>query len=81
MFYCLQENKKECREIFNICILIAPEDANCFVKNSTSNGVRKKETDVSNLSSYKNSRQIPTAAVKFLYTGDNGTDFIYYHLR
>lgn len=67
-------------EIFNICILIAPEDANCFVKHSTSSGVRKKDTDVSNLSSYKKNRKSPTAAVKFLYTADNGTDFLYYHL-
>lgn len=58
MFYCLQENKSGCIEIFNICILIAPEDANCFVKNATSNAMRKgkkkkKKSDVSKLSSYK----------------------------
>lgn len=66
-------------EIVSICILIAPADANCFVKKATSNAMRKKE-NVSKLSSYKNKRQSPTAAVKFLYAEDNGTNLIYYHL-
>jgi len=38
-------------EIVSIYILIAPEDANCFVKNATSHGVRKKR--VTSLRSYK----------------------------
>lgn len=63
-------------EIFSICILIAPEDANCFVKKVSSNGMRGKiKRDVSKLSSYK--RQRGRATVKFLYTEDNGSNLIY----
>lgn len=40
MFYCLQENKRECMEIFSIFILIALEDTN-DVKNASFSEIRK----------------------------------------
>lgn len=39
-------------EIFNICILIAPVDADCFVKDTASNGIAKQtKSGISKLSS------------------------------
>lgn len=58
-------------EIFSICVLIAPESPNCFVKNATCHGMIKEKRDVFKLSSYKNKRQNPSALVKFLNTEDN----------
>ena len=42
MFYCLQESKSECMEIFSISTLIAPKDASSFVKNVASSDMKKQ---------------------------------------
>lgn len=64
-------------EIFSICVLIAPENPDYFVKNATCNGMRKEKRDVFKLISYKNKRQSPATVVKLLNTKEN---YIYYYL-